>query len=149
MIIKEYSHNNWSLLPFINTLLEELREEIKRGKSNRFYSLLLAILRFIQDEHLLKGDDSEFLLSIITSILFDESESLISFLMIDSPPVLYDRLLLSYLILYRDSVDSNENITQVLLIIFKRTMPSSELISAVFSIIPDLFINQLVQCIKQ
>lgn len=149
MIIKEYSHNNWSLIPFINTLLEELREEIKTGKSNRFYSLLLAILRFIKDEQLLKGDDSEFLLSIITSILFDESTFHNSFLMVDSPPVLYDRLLLSYLLLYRDCVDSNKNITQVLLIIFKRTMPSSELVSAVFSIIPEIFINQLVQCIKK
>lgn len=149
MIIKEYSHNNWSLIPFINTLLEELREEIKIGKSNRFYSLLLAILRFIKDEQLLKGDDSEFLLSIITSILFDESTFHNSFLMVDSPPVLYDRLLLSYLLLYRDCVDSNKNITQVLLIIFKRTMPSSELVSAVFSIIPEIFINQLVQCIKK
>ena len=68
---------------------------------------------------------------------------------IDSPSVLYDRLLLCYLLLYRDSANSITDIMQVIEIIFKRTMPSSELVSAVFSLIPDLFINQLVQIIKQ
>ena len=73
IVISEFTKNNWSLLPFVSTLLEELRKEIKLGTSNRFYSILLALLYFIQDEKMLKSVDNEFLLSVITSVLFDES----------------------------------------------------------------------------
>lgn len=72
IVISEFTKNNWSLLPFVSTLLEELRKEIKLGTSNRFYSILLALLYFIQDEKMLKSVDNEFLLSVITSVLFDK-----------------------------------------------------------------------------
>lgn len=68
---------------------------------------------------------------------------------VDSPSILYDKLLLCYLLLYRDSESAIADITQVIQIIFERTLPSADLISAVFSLIPDLFITQLVSILKQ
>ena len=73
-----------SCLPkFITTLLADLRIEATKPRSNHFYSILLALLIFIQDDKQLKHEDSEFLLSVITSVLFDEGSSYQSFYSFD------------------------------------------------------------------
>ena len=68
---------------------------------------------------------------------------------LDSPAILYDKLLLCYLLLYRSSTAETADIDQILQIIFERIVPSAELVSAVFSLIPDIFITKLVSIIKQ
>ena len=83
IIINEFTKNNWSLQPFITTLLADLRIEATKPRSNHFYSILLALLIFIQDDKQLKHEDSEFLLSVITSVLFDEGSSYQSFYSFD------------------------------------------------------------------
>ena len=100
IIINEFTKNNWSLQPFIITLLADLRIAATQPRSNHFYSILLALLIFIQDDKQLKLEDSEFLLSIITSVLFDESIFYLSFYSFYQILLLFYMIVLSYVIFF-------------------------------------------------
>ena len=190
MIINEFNKNNWSTVPFITLLTNELKKELKKEKSTRFYSILLALLSFIQNEKVIKSFDPSFILHVIISCLYDESilydylfthsfthsltyslllkliqlftHSLLNFHSLthsfthfyeksptETPSILFNELLTCYFLLYRDSANAVTEVNEILELTFMRIQPSVELVLTIFSLIPDVFILQLVCIIKK
>ena len=63
--------------------------------------------------------------------------------------MLFDRLLLTYLVLTRNGSRNNQSVRDVLLTIYTRSMPSTEMVSKLCEMIPNVFVDVLVDVVKK